>query len=96
MRCGLGFEYLPPLKVRYQLLHRTVSAILEAKRFRTNQGVMLVHTFIKTDEWIEDYQYFLSLFGLEAGINQAVTTNIGKEIDLSFAWVHGSEKYLES
>jgi len=95
--CGeLGFDYPPPFKVRYQLLHRTVSAILEAKHFRTNEAVMVVHTFSKTNEWLEDYQYFLSLFGLEAGINQAVTVKIADEINLSFAWVHGSEKYLES
>gem|GEM_PF-5052410 len=57
---------------------------------------MVVHTFSKTNEWFEDYQYFLSLFGLEAGINQAVTVKIAEEINLSFAWVHGSENYLES
>jgi len=47
----LGFDFSPPPKVRYQLLHRTVSAILEAKRFRTNEAVMVVHTFSTTDEW---------------------------------------------
>jgi len=95
--CGeLGFVYPPPFKMRYQLLHRTVSAILEAKHFRTNEAVMVVHTFSKTNEWLEDYQYFLSLFGLEGGINQAVTVRIANEINLSFAWIHGPEKYLKS
>lgn len=92
----LGLDYPPPLEVRYQLLHRTVSAILEAKRFRTYEAVMVVHTFSRTNEWLEDYQYFLSLFGLEAGVDQAVTTEIADGIHLSFAWVHGSEKYLAS
>ena len=91
----LCLEYPPPLEVRYQLLHRTVSAILEAKRFRTIEAVMLVHTFSKTNEWFDDFQYFLSLFGLEGGINHAVTTKLGNEINLSLAWVHGSDKYLE-
>jgi len=91
----LGLEYPPALKVHYQLLHRTVSAIIEAKRFRTSEAVMVVHSFSKTNEWIEDYQYFLSLFGLHAEINQAVTTKIGNRINLSFAWVHGSENYLK-
>ena len=92
----LGLSFPPPLKVRYQLLHRTVSAIIEAKRFHSKEAVMVVHTFSKTNEWLSDYQYFLSLFGLESGINQAVTTKIDNEINLTFAWVHGSEKYLES
>ena len=90
----LGLEYPPPLETRYQLLHRTVSAVLEAKHFRATEAVMVVHTFSETNAWCEDFQYFLSLFGLEAGINQAVTVQILNEINLSFAWVHGSEKYL--
>lgn len=95
--CGeLCLEYPPPSAVRYQLLHRTVSAVIEAKRFRTNEAVMVVHTFSKTNEWFDDYQYFLSLFGLEGEINQAVTTKLGSDINLSLAWVHGPEKYLES
>jgi len=92
----LGLNFPPPIHLRYQLLHRTVSAIIEAKRFHTKEAVMVVHSFSKTNEWLNDYQYFLSLFGLESGINQAVTTRIDDEINLTFAWVHGSEKYLKS
>ncbi|MCJ7738673.1 MAG: hypothetical protein MUQ10_15405, partial [Anaerolineae bacterium] len=90
----LGLDYPPPFEVRYQLLHRTVSAILEAKRFRAREAVMVVHTFSRTNEWLEDYQCFLALFGLEAGINQTVTTERVNDIRLSFAWVHGAERYL--
>jgi hypothetical protein len=57
---------------------------------------MVVHSFSKTNEWFEDYQFFLSLFGLKSGINQAVTVKLANEVNLSFAWVHGPEKYLES
>lgn len=91
----LALEFPPPLKVRYQLLHRTVSAIIEAKRFRTTEAVMVVHTFSKTDEWLEDYQYFLSLFGVKAGVNEAVSVKLSDSINLTLAWIHGSEKYLE-
>lgn len=92
----LGLEYPPPSELRYQLLHRTVSAIIEAKRFRTTKAVMVVHTFSKTNEWLEDYQYFLSLFDLHAEPNKAVTTTVSNNISLTLAWVHGSEKYLEA
>lgn len=91
----LGLAYPPPMDVRYQLLHRTVSAILEAKRFRTDQAAMVVHSFSRTNEWFDDYRSFLTLFGLEAGIDQAATTRTVQGMDLSFAWVHGPEKYLE-
>lgn len=91
----LGLDYPPPANIRYQLLHRSVSAIIEAKRFRTHKAAMVVHTFSKTDEWLENYQQFLSLFGLMSGVNQSTSTTINDSIELSFAWVHGSEKYLQ-
>lgn len=88
----LSLNFPLPPDIRYQLLHRTVSAIIEAKRLRTNKAAMVVHTFSQTDDWLEDYQRFLSLFGLEAGINQSVSTNVNDSINLTFAWMHGSEK----
>jgi hypothetical protein len=57
---------------------------------------MVVHSFSRTDESLEDYPYFLSLFGVEAEIHQAVSVALRNGIHLSFAWVHGSEKYLAS
>jgi hypothetical protein len=86
----------PPIKARYQLLHRSVSAILEAKRFRANEAVVVVHSFSATNEWLEDYQYFLSLFGLSGAVNKADTVSISGSINLTFAWVHGDVKYLKS
>lgn len=40
---GISVEQAMPL--RYQLLHRTSSAIFEAKRYRTNVAGMIVHDF---------------------------------------------------
>ena len=31
--------------IRYQLLHRTASAVIEAKRFNASKAVMIVHSF---------------------------------------------------
>jgi hypothetical protein len=91
----LGLSFPPPDETRYQLLHRTVSAILEAKRFKTNKAVMLVHSFSQSNEWIEDYNHFLGLFGLEGKVNDIASTIINEEIQLFFAWVKGEQKYLE-
>ncbi len=85
----LGLTYPPPDHVRYQLFHRTVSAILEAKRFRASDAEMVVHSFSLTNEWLEDYQAFLGLFGLVGGVDQAVTTRLPTGLPLHFAWVHG-------
>lgn len=92
----LCLEYPPSHEIRYQLLHRTASAIIEAKQFRTNTAVMLVHSFSKTDKGLKDYQAFVSLFGLKAEKDQPVSVTIKSGINLIFAWVHGDEKYLNS
>ena len=56
----LGLACPPPMDVRYQLLHLTVSAIIEAERFHAHHAVMIVHSFSQKDEWFENYERFLS------------------------------------
>ncbi len=82
-------------KIRYQLLHRTASAIIEAKRLKIPIAVMLVHSFCDKDTGFEDYREFLKLLGAgdSAKINQVVPA--GKKgadgIKLYFAWVKDSK-----
>jgi len=85
--------------IRYQLLHRTASAIIEAHKCKAENALMLVHSFSKSDEWIEgfkDYQNFLALYGLR-GIepNSIVYARNIDGINLYFGWVSGEKKYLE-
>ena len=51
--------------LRYQLLHRAASAILEAKRYRTDIAVLLVHSFSDDRKGREDFDAFLKAIGLE-------------------------------
>jgi len=78
--------------IRYQLLHRTASAVIEAKRFRAENALMLVHSFSqeneKDSEGFQDYCQFLSLFRLKGKMNSLTRpTNIGG-IRLYFGWVN--------
>lgn len=86
------------LDIRYQLLHRTVSAIIEAKRFHAHTAVMLVHSFSETNKGFEDYKKFISLFGLKAGVNESASKIVGKKekINLIFAWINSADKDLDS
>ena len=80
--------------VRYQLLHRSVSALIEAERFCASSALMLVHSFSQEPKWFKDYAAFAGLYGVEAELDtlhHAGTIN-GKA--LYFAWVTGEEKYL--
>ncbi len=82
--------------IRYQLLHRTASAIIEAKKFNAQNALVLVHSFSQYDEWFEDYSQFLALFGLNNVEPDSLmfAKNING-IDLYFSWVRGDKKYLD-
>lgn len=99
LRKQLQLEKVQIDHIRYQLLHRTVSAILEAKKFNTENALMLVHSFSKSDEWIEgfeDYRNFLALYGLKYVQPDSILFAKSIDgIDLYFGWVKGDKKYLE-
>jgi len=81
--------------IRYQLLHRTASAVIEAKKFNAQNALMLVHSFSQSDEWFDDYCQFLALFALGGVTPDSVL--FGKSIggiDLYFGWVKGDKDYL--
>lgn len=60
-----------PPECRYQLLHRTASAILEARRFAAPFAVMLVQSFTQpiaraAEPFWEDFKAFCALLGASA------------------------------
>lgn len=83
-----------PNSIRYQLLHRTASAIIEAKRFGANQAIMLVHSFSQSHEWFEDYAAFAALFQVKVEPGQVVDAGHCGDIQLSLGWVCGDARYL--
>ncbi len=91
----LGLNIDLPENIRYQLLHRTASAVIEAKRFHANQAVMVIHSFSQTAKWFDDYKAFASLFGANAGMNSIVSAGNPGGINLYLAWVCGNERYLK-
>lgn len=97
IRSVLGILQLSriPGKIRYQLLHRTVSAILEAKRFNACHAVMLVHAFDAPQDSFQDFKEFVNLFGLTPEKNGMVSVAPISDLTLHFAWVVGEEKYLK-
>ncbi|MGE0487250.1 MAG: hypothetical protein AB7Q81_24060 [Gammaproteobacteria bacterium] len=90
----LGLEVDRVAAVRYQLLHRTASAILEARRFTCTRAVMLVHSFSQEHAWSDDFSTFAACFGSAAklGALQTVTTVGG--LPVALGWVTGDATYL--
>lgn len=73
--------------LRYQLLHRTVSALLEAKRYCAREALMLVHSFDPADSSLDDYQVFAAALGVtNAFANQVTSATPCADITLRLAW----------
>ena len=89
----MGLQSVPD-KARYQLLHRTASAIIEAQRFNAAHAVMLVHSFSQTSEWFQDYSAFAALMGGSASENSMVSLGSRSGVSLHLAWVRGNASYL--
>ncbi len=61
----LGLNGTVDGSIRYQLLHRTASPVLEAVRHRAKYAAMVVHSFSDADAWLADYQAFARVLGVE-------------------------------
>ena len=92
----LGLSGEIPDEIWYQLLHRTASAVIEAKRFNARYAAMVVHSFSQEDVGLGDYSAFVKLFGAEAGVAELVYLNDTNGIQLYSGWARGDARYLES
>lgn len=75
------------LDKRYQLLHRTASALIEAEKVNAPSAMMLIHSFSQTGKWFSDYEAFVELFNLSPKKNQVVGPLNIDGLDLYFGWV---------
>jgi len=74
--------------IRYQLLHRTASAVIEAKRYHAGHAMMLMHSFNPDSASFGDYVAFLTLYGLKAKPNAVATVpEPVNGVTLHLAWV---------
>ena len=93
-RLGLGGEL--PSTIRYQLLHRTTSAIVEAQRFNARSAVMVVHSFSQSDQWFEDYRAFTEIFGVPgATVGRLHFLTDANGLRIYSGWARGEERFLQ-
>lgn len=82
--------------VRYQLLHRMASAVIESVRFGSSHAVMLIHSFSPTNKWFGDYQAFLDLYGKQGQMDELVFLRNVNGINLYAGWVCGDKEFLKA
>jgi hypothetical protein len=92
--------------LRYQLFHRTVSAILTAEEFCVKKAMILVHSFSSENKWHEDYSAFAKTLNpnlrAEVGsieycktLNSDNDKTLNSGIELYIGWIKGNSKYLK-
>ncbi|MEZ0018064.1 DUF6946 family protein [Sinorhizobium fredii] len=86
----LGLPQPLPNTIRYQLLHRTASAIIEAQRFKTDMAAMIVHSFSEKRSWYADFAAFVSLFGVDAEPDRLICVRPERTPSLYLGWATGA------
>jgi hypothetical protein len=84
----LGFEGEPDPRLRYQLFHRTVSALREARRYQVCEAMLLIHAFTPDEKSVEAFKAFASAIRVVGADVDAVSSV--REFDgirLRLAWV---------
>ena len=83
----LGISASSVERLRYQLLHRTAAAVLEARRYRANQAAMIVQSWCPGRSSFGDYLAFCCALGLpEPAANQLTAPVSVGEVQLRLGW----------
>ena len=74
--------------IRYQLIHRTASAVYEARIRQLARAVMLVHSFSRIKASFNAFREFSYLMGIQVkDLNQVSEERICEGVRLRLAWV---------
>jgi hypothetical protein len=80
-----------PDSIRYQLLHRTASAILTARLFHAHVAVMLVQSFSPVGRWREDFHTFCRAIGATPRSGAVVEVQGHQAPRLFVGWCSGDQ-----
>jgi hypothetical protein len=92
--CALLGLHTPADALRYQLLHRTAAAVIEAQRFKAERAAMVVQSFSQEHRWFDDFAAFVALFGLEAVRGHPLTCVLPSGLPLTLGWATGSAEFI--
>lgn len=85
----------PDPTLRYQLLHRTAAAIVEARRFRRPVAAMLVQSFSPASMWADDFADFTAALGLgRIAPGTAAELSLPEGLVLRLGWAKGDPAFL--
>jgi Domain of unknown function (DUF6946) len=76
-----------PDELRYQLLHRTAAAVIEARRFKADQAIMVVQSFSPEHMWHDDFAAFCAHVGVGSERGHLHYKSLADGLPLGLAWV---------
>ncbi len=84
-----------PSDVRYQLLHRTASALIEAEKFDAKLAGMIVHSFSPTRRWFDEFARFADLIGATGAIqpDEPAIIQLPSGRPLLLGWASGAQEF---
>lgn len=88
----LGIQQCPDI-IRYQLLHRTASALVEADRFGANLAGMIVHSFSPENRWRDEFHQFVELLGVAVNEGEAIQFQVPSGNTLMLGWASGDQSF---
>jgi hypothetical protein len=90
----LGIDAAASGALRYQLFHRTVSALIEARRFTAPHALMLVHSFSPKTLWLDDYTAFAAALGVKDAAKDTIS-RVGDRggVELFLGWCSGEQRW---
>lgn len=83
-----------PGDLHYQLLHRTVSALLEAERFHASHAAMIVHSFSPERRWFDAFSLFVERLGGVPNLGMPIAVNVPGAMPLVLGWACGEARFL--
>jgi uncharacterized protein DUF6946/HD domain-containing protein len=87
--CGmLGLVEHSTWTLRYQLLHRAVSALHEARRYHSRHALFLVHAFGAPSHSFGDFAKFASALGVSVEQDRVSSGVTRGDVELRLAWVN--------
>lgn len=95
----LGLTLPLPDHIHYQLLHRTASAVIEARRFKTDAAAMIVHSFSRERMRFGDFAQFASLFDTAKEVtvvDRLVAVRANARPPLYLGWACGDCRFLSA
>ena len=95
MECVLGLSEPLADSIRYQLVHRAVAAVLNARTFHARAGVMLVHSFSPTGKSRADFDAFVEAVSAQQRTSDLYELTVPDGPRIFAGWCQGPCKYLE-